>query len=485
MFCSPYGYQPLSGTSMASPHLAGLVALVLSHGIRDDNGDGLLFDEVKAHLCANTDPGGRIATTDPRYPKWYGCGVISAGKALVDSPPSTGATNHPPVALADAATTLEDTPVTVSVLANDSDPDGDALAVTTVTQPAHGTTTINPDGTVTYAPAPDWHGSDSFGYTVSDGRGSMASATVALTVTPVNDPPVAVNDTATTSEGSPVAIPALANDSDVDGGTLSVTSVTQPAHGGAAINADGSVTYTPAANYSGADAFTYTISDGDGGVATATVSVTVNAVNHPPTAVNDTASTAYQTPTTVAVLANDSDPDGDPLTVTSVTQPAHGGAAINADGSVTYTPAANYSGADAFTYTISDGDGGVATAMVSVMVGPAPPTVMHIGDLDRAASRTSRNWTAQVTVLVVDQFARHVASATVNGTWSGGAKGGGTCITSATGICTIAKSGIALSKATVTFTITSLAKTGATYDRTKNMDPDQDSNGTVITINRP
>jgi hypothetical protein len=90
-----------------------------------------------------------------------------------------------------------------------------------------------------------------------------------------------------------------------------------------------------------------------------------------------------------------------------------------------------------------------------------------------------------VTVLVVDQFAQPVAGVTVNGTWSGGAKGGGTCITTTFGTCTIAKSGIALSKATVTFTITSLAKTGATYDRTKNMDPDGDSNGTVITVNRP
>ncbi len=201
MFCSPYGYLPLSGSSMASPHLAGLVALVLGHGIRDDNGDGLVFDEVRAHLCTTTDPGGRIATTDPRYPKWYGCGVINAGKALVDSPPPTGATNHPPVAAADTATTAEDTPVTVSVLANDSDVDADALTVTAVTPPAHGTAAANADGTVTYAPAPDWHGTDSFGYTVSDGRGGTASATVALTVTPVNDPPVAVDDTAATSEG--------------------------------------------------------------------------------------------------------------------------------------------------------------------------------------------------------------------------------------------------------------------------------------------
>ncbi len=261
--------------------------------------------------------------------------------------------------------------------------------------------------------------------------------------------------------------------------------MTQPAHGSAAANADGSVTYTPASGYAGGDAFTYTVSDGNGGDATATVSVTVSAVNHPPTAVNDTASTAYQTPTTVAVLANDSDPDGDPLAVASVTQPAHGNAAINADGSVTYTPAAGFSGSDSFTYTVSDGWGGTASATVSVSVGAAPPTVMHIGDLDWVATKTSRNWTAQVIALVVDQFARPVANATVKGTWSGGAKGGGTCITTANGTCTIAKSGIALSKATATFTVTSVTKANATYDRTKNADLDGDSNGTVITVRRP
>ncbi len=149
MLCSPYGYQALSGTSMASPHLAGLVALVLSHGIRDDNSDGLLFDEVKAHLCATTDPGGRIATTDPRYPSWYGCGVINAGKALVDSPP-------PPVTGADqsitfgtlSARTYGDAPFAVSATASSGLPvsftasGACAVTGTTVTITGAGTCTI-------------------------------------------------------------------------------------------------------------------------------------------------------------------------------------------------------------------------------------------------------------------------------------------------------------------------------------------------------
>ena len=106
---------------------------------------------------------------------------------------------------------------------------------------------------------------------------------------------------------------------------------------------------------------------------------------------------------------------------------------------------------------------------------------MHIGDLDRSAAE--RNWTAQVLVLVLDQFGLPVAGATVNGTWSGAAKGGGSCITTAGGVCTIAKSRLSLAKASVTFTVTAVAKSGAAYDGTKNADADQppDSTGTVIT----
>jgi hypothetical protein len=112
---------------------------------------------------------------------------------------------------------------------------------------------------------------------------------------------------------------------------------------------------------------------------------------------------------------------------------------------------------------------------------------MHIGDLDRLASKTSRRWTAQVLVLVLDQRGLPVAGVTVNGTWSGAAKGGGSCITTAGGSCTIAKSDLSLAKPSITFTVTAVAKSGATYDRTKNVDNDQppDSNGTVITIGRP
>ena len=278
--------------------------------------------------------------------------------------------NDRPVAANDTATTAEDTAVTIAVLANDTDRDGDGLSVTGVSVPAHGTAAINPDGTIAYTPAANYNGADSFTYTMDDGHTSTATATVSVTVTAVNDGPVAANDTATTPEDTAVTIAVLANDSDVDGDALTVTSVSPAAHGGAAAGSNGTIVYTPAANYHGGDSFAYTIADGHGGTATATVSVNVTSVNDAPVALNDTATVAEDTAGTIVVTANDSDADGDPLAVTGVSQPAHGSAAAGSNGTIVYTPAANYSGGDGFTYTLSDGHGGTATGTVSVTVTP-------------------------------------------------------------------------------------------------------------------
>ena len=184
----------------------------------------------------------------------------------------TGAapTTSDPAALNDAAATDEDTPVTIDVLANDSDPDGDALTVSSASA-ANGTVVVNPDDTLTYTPGADFNGSDTITYTVSDGNGGSSSATVAVTVAPVNDAPVANGDTATTN--SPVTIDVLANDTDADGDPLIVTSASAP-NGDVVINADNTVTYNPHDGFYGVDTLTYTISDGNGGSATATVAVT-------------------------------------------------------------------------------------------------------------------------------------------------------------------------------------------------------------------
>ncbi len=295
--------------------------------------------------------------------------------------------NRPPVAATDAATTAFGTPVTIAVLANDSDPDGDPLSVSAVTLPAHGAAVIS--GTrIVYSPEAGYAGPDSFGYTISDGRGGSASATVTVTVTAQpNRPPVAVNDAATTFAGQPVTVAVLANDSDPDGDTLTIVGVTAPANGTVAATAT-NVTYTPAPRFTGTDTFTYTIDDGRGGTATATVTVTVGPPpNRPPVAVNDAATTTSGQPVTVDVIANDSDPDGDPLTVQSVTAPALGTAQISGN-QVVYTPAAGVLGTDTFNYTINDGRGGTATASVTITI-TAPINRPPVAVDDNAATAVS------------------------------------------------------------------------------------------------
>ena len=278
--------------------------------------------------------------------------------------------NDAPVAADDTATTAEDTPTTITVLGNDSDVDGDTLSVTSASDPANGSVVINPDGTIAYTPDADFTGTDTFTYTISDGNGGTDTATVTVTVTPVNDAPVAADDSVSTPEDTPTTITVLGNDSDADGDTLSVTSATDPANGTVVINPDGTIGYTPDADFTGTDTFTYTISDGNGGTDTATVTVTVTPVNDAPVAVDDTATTAEDTPTTITVLGNDSDVDGDTLSVTSASDPANGSVVINPDGTIGYTPDADFTGTDTFTYTISDGNGGTDTATVTITVTP-------------------------------------------------------------------------------------------------------------------
>jgi large repetitive protein len=288
--------------------------------------------------------------------------------------------NDAPVAAGDSASLDEDTSVTVDVVANDSDIDGDALTVTAVSQPAHGTAAIVSGHEVSYTPAADFNGSDSFTYTITDAGGATATATVTLTIAPVNDAPVAVADAITVPENGSATVDVVANDSDVDGDALAITAISQPTHGSAAIVDATHVSYTPDPHYNGPDAFSYTISDGNGGEAGAAISVTVTAVNDPPVAVDDSATLDEDSAATIDVVANDSDLDGDALTVTAVTQPAHGSAAIADAHHVTYTPAANYNGADAFSYTISDGNGGAASANVAVTVNPVNDAPVAAGD---------------------------------------------------------------------------------------------------------
>ena len=170
-------------------------------------------------------------------------------------------------------------------------------------------------------------------------------------------------------EGSVSGNVVLENDSDPEGDTLTISGNTAPQNGSLTLNADGSFVYTPNLGFSGADEFTYTITDGNGNEDTATVQFTVStAENNPPVAIDDSATTSFETSVNGNVLANDSDPDGDAITVVSNTDASNGTVVVNADGSYVYTPDAGFSGADSFEYTISDGNGGQDTATVSINV---------------------------------------------------------------------------------------------------------------------
>lgn len=183
--------------------------------------------------------------------------------------------NGTPAPQPDVALTDEDTPVIIPVLANDSDPQGQPLTVVAAIA-GNGSVTVNPDGTITYTPSPDFNGPDTITYIVRDPDGNEASSTVDVTVFPVNDAPVASPDTATTAPGAPVTIPVLVNDTDVDGDPLSVLSVAPPSLGSVTLNPDNTITYTPPAGFAGVATFDYTVTDPAG--LTSTTTVTVNVV---------------------------------------------------------------------------------------------------------------------------------------------------------------------------------------------------------------
>ena len=273
--------------------------------------------------------------------------------------------NDSPVAQNDAANVARGASVVVGVLANDSDPEGDTLSITSVTQGTNGSITISGDS-VTYTHNGFNTTFDSFTYTIIDGKGGTDTATVSITVTFANSPPVATGDTATVAEGGSVLIQVLANDTDPDGDALTVTFVTQGTNG-SVVNNGTSVIYNHNGSETALDSFSYTISDGKGGTDTASVSITVTPVNDPPVAVNDNASVSSGGSVVVGVLANDSDPEGDTLTIIAVTQ-ATNGSVVNNGTTVTYTHNGSQTTSGSFAYTISDGKGGTATAIVTITI---------------------------------------------------------------------------------------------------------------------
>ena len=293
--------------------------------------------------------------------------------------------NHSPVAQAQSVTATEDVANTITLAGTDAD--GDTLSFAIGTGPTHGSlgsigTVGCSSGTcsanVTYTPAANYHGSDSFTFTVNDGQATSAAATVSITVSSVNDAPEADDDAYATAEGQTLSVNApgvLDGDTDADGDPLSAVVGTDPAHGTLALEADGSFTYTPSGSFSGQDSFTYQASDGQAASNVATVTITVSDVNHAPVAQAQSVTATEDVANTITLAGTDA--DGDTLSFAIGTGPTHGSlgsvgtvgcSSGTCSANVTYTPDANYHGSDSFTFTVNDGQATSAAATVSITV---------------------------------------------------------------------------------------------------------------------
>ncbi|MDW3223931.1 MAG: Ig-like domain-containing protein [Paracoccaceae bacterium] len=353
-------------------------------------------------------------------------GTTTADVTLRVAPPD----NRDPNAVNDTFTINEDTQTTFDVVLNDTDPDGDTVTISSVTQPLNGSVFVS-GNQVVFTPDQDFNGATSFTYTVIDGNGGTDSAEVTVTVDAVNDDPIAVPDTIVTTEDDVETGNILTNDTDVDLDTLSVSQIngidlglvdSDPGTagiqfdlaGGGVVTIDANGDYSLDTNGaydalavgdSAAESFTYEVSDGAGGTDTETVSITISGVNDDPDAVNDTLNVAVDTDLNGNVLDNngngpDSDVDaGDILAVTELQgNPFSNGDAatlasgavvsLNSDGTFTYEQNGAFAGlgagetaTDSFTYGISDGNGGTDTATVTITIGGSnqAPTAVDDG----------------------------------------------------------------------------------------------------------
>jgi hypothetical protein len=292
------------------------------------------------------------------------------------------ANNQAPVAVNDTATVVEGGTATISILANDTAPTGgfDLASIVFTDLPIRGTIVKNADGTVTYTHSGNESTSDTFRYTVKGTNGVVSNeATVSITITPVNDAPVANNDTASVVEGGSVNIPVLSNDSDIEGNIdlTSVVIVSQPANGTVGVNTQtGVVNYVHNGGPSTSDSFTYTFKDNQGVVSNvATVSITIQ---RKPIANNDSLTVVRGGEETVNLIANDAAPSGtlSPSSIVITTQPANGTITSLGNGQVTYKHNGSNTTSDSFAYTVADSNSNVSVpATVSVTITPVnnPP----------------------------------------------------------------------------------------------------------------
>lgn len=284
------------------------------------------------------------------------------------------AVNRAPIGQNDTYNGTEDITLNgSSVLANDTDADTSAgnLSASLVSGPSHGTLTLNANGTFSYIPTANYNGADSFSYRVYDGAVySNNISTVTINLTSVNDAPIATADSYRINEDTTLnttGTGVLANDSDIDSFNLTAVLVTNATHGTVTLNANGTFNYVPTLNYNGTDSFTYKVTDGSLESNTATVNITVAAVNDAPIAVNMNINIAEDNTYNGIITATDM--DNSTLNAILVSGATHGIVTLNANGAFSYAPIANYNGTDSFTYKVNDGVQDSNTATVTITIG--------------------------------------------------------------------------------------------------------------------
>ena len=378
----------------------------------DANGDALAYTATApSHGVLSGSGANRTYTPTPGYfgPDSF---TFTVNDGIVSSPPATVSiivtpappVNTAPVANSQSVTTPQDTAKAITL--SGSDADGNMLTYNTNT-PSHGTLSGS-GANLTYTPSAGYSGADSFTFTVNDGTVSSASATVSITVTaapPLNTAPVAASQTVITAQDTAKAIVLAGSDANGDPVTFTTGA---PSHGSLSGTGANRI-YTPAAGYSGADSFTFTVNDGTVSSAPATVSITVTPappVNRAPVADSQSVVTAEDN--AKAITLTGSDADGNALVYTTGT-PSHGSLSGTGANRI-YSPAAGYSGADSFTFTVNDGTVSSAPATVSITVTPTtacPPNAAPVASGQSVT--TSRNHPVTITLVGTDADGNHLS----------------------------------------------------------------------------
>lgn len=337
-----------SATDQDGDDLVYRLATQPSEGVVTENGDGTFsFDPVEDFQDLAV---GETREVSFHYKVLDGNGGSDVARATV----TVTGTNDRPVANDVSYGGVEEDGAAQVFAYGATDVDGDHLEYTVLNQPAEGLVVDNGDGTFSFDPVEDFQDlgdgetrSVSFSFTASDGNGGTDTGTATIVVTGTNDAPSAASITVVDEEDeNTVTVDLLAHAGDLDGDTLTVIHVGEAPNGTATDNGDGTVTYVPDPDFNGDDTFSYTISDGKGGESKGTVTVQVAAVNDAPVAVDDAAETEVGTTITVDLLSNDSDVDGDSLTVSSIGDAQNGSVNDNGDGTVSYAPNSGFSGVD-------------------------------------------------------------------------------------------------------------------------------------------